>query len=62
MLIYPFFSTFNSFVGSILSAPVILALWYSNVWDTGYFPINSNRIYANESVYSPTMMLSRCPD
>ena len=29
----------------LLSAPLIIGLWYSNVWNTGYLPINSNRVY-----------------
>lgn len=28
-----------------ISGLLILAVWYSNTWNTGYLPINSNRIY-----------------
>ncbi|KAJ7624592.1 OPT-domain-containing protein [Roridomyces roridus] len=46
-LIYPFYSTFNSFLGTLITFPMIVALWYSNTWNTGYLPINSNRVYDN---------------
>jgi hypothetical protein len=23
----------------------VLAVWYTNTWNTGYLPINSNRVY-----------------
>ena len=29
-MIYPAFATFNQFVGTLISAPIILALWYTN--------------------------------
>ncbi|KAJ7889565.1 OPT-domain-containing protein [Mycena olivaceomarginata] len=46
-LIYPFFSTFNTFIGAIITLPIIVALWYTNTWNTGYLPINSNRVFDN---------------
>ncbi|KAJ7861039.1 OPT-domain-containing protein [Mycena leptocephala] len=46
-LIYPFFSTFNTFLGTAITLPIIAALWYSNTWNVGYFPINSNHVYDN---------------
>jgi hypothetical protein len=46
-LIVPFFNTFNKFIGSFLSMFVILAIWYSNSFNTGYLPINSNRVFDN---------------
>ncbi|KAJ7124241.1 OPT-domain-containing protein [Mycena epipterygia] len=46
-LIYPFFSTFNTFLGALVTFPVIVALWYTNTWQTGYLPINSNRVFDN---------------
>lgn len=46
-LISPFFSTFNWFLGTLTTVPIIAALWYTNVWNTAYIPINSNRVYAN---------------
>ena len=41
----PFFNTFNKFIGCFVSAFVILGVWYSNSFNTGYLPINSNRVY-----------------
>ncbi|KAJ7238969.1 OPT oligopeptide transporter protein-domain-containing protein [Mycena rebaudengoi] len=46
-LIFPFFSTFNTFLGSLVTLPIIVALWYTNTWYTGYLPINSNRVFDN---------------
>ncbi|KAK8022808.1 OPT oligopeptide transporter [Apiospora rasikravindrae] len=46
-LMVPFFSTCNKVVGSLLAVPVVAAIWYSNAWNTGYLPINSNRVYDN---------------
>ncbi|KAJ7488401.1 OPT-domain-containing protein [Mycena latifolia] len=46
-LIYPFFSTFNTFLGAIITFPIIAALWYTNTWQTGYLPINSNHVFDN---------------
>ena len=42
VLVIPFFSVFNQFVGTFISAFVILGVYYSNVWDSAYFPLNSN--------------------
>lgn len=44
-LMVPFFNTFNQFVGMFFSMFVILGLWYSNAYNTGYLPINSNRVF-----------------
>ncbi|KAJ6628594.1 OPT-domain-containing protein [Mycena sp. CBHHK59/15] len=46
-LIFPFFSTFNTFLGALVTFPIIVALWYSNTWNTGYLPINSNHVFDN---------------
>ncbi|KAJ6518530.1 OPT-domain-containing protein [Mycena vulgaris] len=46
-LICPFFTTFNSFFGALITSAIILTLWYSNTWFTGYLPINSNRVFDN---------------
>lgn len=46
-LINPFFSTFNFFLGTLSTLPIIAVLWYSNVWNTGYLPINSNNVFSN---------------
>jgi hypothetical protein len=46
-LIVPFFNTFNKFIGSFLAVLVILGVWYTNSFNTGYLPINSNRVFDN---------------
>lgn len=46
-LMVPFFSTFNRFIGAFASFWIVLAFWYSNVYNTGYLPINTNRVYDN---------------
>jgi len=45
--INPFYSTMNWAAGVFATFPIIVALWYTNVWNTGYLPINSNYIYDN---------------
>lgn len=44
-LMVPFFSTINRFLGVFVSLWVVIAFWYSNVYNTGYLPINTNRVY-----------------
>ncbi|CAK7275015.1 hypothetical protein SEPCBS119000_006466 [Sporothrix epigloea] len=46
-LVLPFFSTINFFVGALVSTVVIIGLWYTNAFNTGYLPINSNHVYNN---------------
>ncbi|KAK3196455.1 hypothetical protein K4F52_000337 [Lecanicillium sp. MT-2017a] len=46
-LMVPFFSTLNRFIGAFASVWIVLAFWYKNVYNTGYLPINSNRVYDN---------------
>lgn len=41
----PSFSTFNAVGGMFITGLFILAVWYTNTWNTGYLPINTNRIY-----------------
>ncbi|EON97382.1 putative opt oligopeptide transporter protein [Phaeoacremonium minimum UCRPA7] len=42
-LMVPFFSTFNFFIGAFFSMFVIIAIYYSNAFNSAYLPINSNR-------------------
>ncbi|KAL2278304.1 hypothetical protein FJTKL_14572 [Diaporthe vaccinii] len=44
-LMVPAFSTLNKCLGMFLWGIVILGIYYSNTWATGYLPINSNRVY-----------------
>lgn len=46
-LMVPFFSTANKVLGMVLTMPILAAIWYTNTWNTGYLPINSNRVYDN---------------
>jgi len=46
-LISPFYSTVNSFLGALITFPVIVGVWFSNVYYTSYLPINSNGVFDN---------------
>ena len=46
-LINPFYSIFNCFLGTLITAPIILAIWYTNTWYTAYIAINDNHIWDN---------------
>ena len=32
----------DSLFQTLLTFPIIIAIWFTNTWYTGYFPINSN--------------------
>ncbi|KAM7205191.1 sexual differentiation process protein 2 [Naviculisporaceae sp. PSN 640] len=44
-LVVPFFSTFNTFIGSFFSMLIIVAIYLTNAFDTSYLPINTNRSF-----------------
>ena len=44
-LMVPFFSTFNLFLGMLGSMFVIIIFYYTNAFNSGYIPINSNRTF-----------------
>ncbi|KAF4625469.1 hypothetical protein G7Y89_g12699 [Cudoniella acicularis] len=44
----PFFSTCTEYCGSILGALIILGIFYSNMYNTAYLPINSSAAFAND--------------
>jgi hypothetical protein len=46
-LILPFYTTFNRFLGTLITAPIVLAIWYTNTWNTAYIAINDNLIWDN---------------
>ena len=46
-LISPFYSIFNGFLGALVTAPIILAIWYTNTWNTAYIPINDSHVWDN---------------
>src|SRR6187551_1137989 len=41
----PAFSTFNRTLGMFLLGFVILGVYFTNTWNTGYIPINTNVIH-----------------
>lgn len=42
-LMVPFFSTLNLFIGCFFSSFIILAIYYTNTYNTAYLPINANK-------------------
>jgi OPT family small oligopeptide transporter len=44
-LMVPFFTTINRFLGAFASMWIVIAIWYNNVYETGFLPINSNRVF-----------------
>jgi len=45
-LITPLFSTINTVLGmALLGLTFIPALWYNNIWQTGYLPMNDNHVW-----------------
>ncbi|KAE8447140.1 hypothetical protein EG329_011124 [Mollisiaceae sp. DMI_Dod_QoI] len=48
-LAQPFFATCTMYFGSILGAFIILGIFYSNMYNTAYLPINSSSAFANDA-------------
>jgi OPT family small oligopeptide transporter len=46
-LVFPFYTTFNGFLGTLITAPIVLAIWYTNTWNTAYIPINDHHVWDN---------------
>lgn len=46
-LAYPVFSILNNFAGMIIAGFVIIGFWFNNVFNSAYFPINSNKAWDN---------------
>ncbi|EIN12782.1 OPT-domain-containing protein [Punctularia strigosozonata HHB-11173 SS5] len=46
-IINPFFVILNAFIGTAITLPIIAAIWYTNVFNTAYLPINSNGVFDN---------------
>ncbi|KAG5978861.1 hypothetical protein E4U55_005829, partial [Claviceps digitariae] len=44
-LMIPFFSTLNAAGGMFMTGLAILGVWYTNVWNTAYLPVNSSDIF-----------------
>ncbi|KAJ9136891.1 OPT-domain-containing protein [Pleurostoma richardsiae] len=47
-LAQPFFSTCTMYISSILGGLIILGIYYSNMYNTAYLPINSSSAFAND--------------
>ncbi|KIM98283.1 hypothetical protein OIDMADRAFT_43346 [Oidiodendron maius Zn] len=47
-LAQPFFSTCTMYFGSILGGLIILAIYYKNMYNTAYLPINSSSAFVND--------------
>ncbi|EJD47639.1 OPT oligopeptide transporter [Auricularia subglabra TFB-10046 SS5] len=45
--INPFYTTMNWASGAFITFPIIVAMYYSNVWNTAYLPVNSNGVFDN---------------
>ncbi|CAM1506483.1 Fc.00g061240.m01.CDS01 [Cosmosporella sp. VM-42] len=59
-LMVPFFSTFNAFVGGFFTFFIVLAFYYTNTFNTGYLPVNSNRVYDHfGKLYNVSSILDR---
>ncbi|KAL5411448.1 hypothetical protein PMIN04_010238 [Paraphaeosphaeria minitans] len=50
-LVLPFFFWWNAFIGIVTGAFVILGLWYTNTYNTGYLPINTPRVFDHFADY-----------
>ena len=46
-LIDPFYSVSCVFLGMLISAPITLAIWYTNAWNTAYILINDSHVWDN---------------
>ncbi|KAJ7484142.1 OPT-domain-containing protein [Mycena latifolia] len=46
-LVTPFFTTFNFFLGTLLTFPIIVGIYWSNSFYSSYLPINTNYIWDN---------------
>ncbi|KAF3810508.1 Oligopeptide transporter 2 [Colletotrichum gloeosporioides] len=44
----PFFATCTQYCGAILGGVIILGIYYSNMYNTAYLPINSSSPFAND--------------
>ncbi|CAK7274084.1 hypothetical protein SEPCBS57363_005979 [Sporothrix epigloea] len=46
-LIVPFFTSINIFIGALVATFVAIGMWFTNAFNTGYLPINSNHVFNN---------------
>ncbi|KAK9378026.1 OPT oligopeptide transporter protein-domain-containing protein [Kockiozyma suomiensis] len=46
-LVVPFFSILNNYIGVLMGAFIVLAMYWTNYSNTAYLPINSNSVWDN---------------
>jgi OPT family small oligopeptide transporter len=57
-LAQPFFSTCTMYFGSIFGGLIILAIYYTNMYNSAYLPINSSAAFANDGhIYNVTKVV-----
>ena len=57
-LVIPFHVTLNTFVGCIFGGITIIGLYWTNAYNTGYLPINTNQMYTHYAkAYNVSMIL-----
>jgi hypothetical protein len=57
-LVVPFYVTLNMFIGAVLGGITIAAMYWTNTYNTGYLPINTNVMYNhNATVYNVSAIL-----
>lgn len=44
-LVIPWLSMLNQFYGAMIAFPMIVAVWWTNTWYTGFLPINTNKVW-----------------
>ncbi|KAJ0306310.1 hypothetical protein COL516b_004768 [Colletotrichum fioriniae] len=47
-LAQPFFATCTMYIGAILGGVIIIGIYYTNMYNTAYLPINSSSAFAND--------------
>ncbi|KAL4905496.1 hypothetical protein BDW74DRAFT_167723 [Aspergillus multicolor] len=58
-LVVPFHVTFNMFLGVLMGAIVLIGLYWTNTYHTGYLPINTNTMFTNNgSQYDVSAILN----
>jgi hypothetical protein len=59
-LINPFYSIFNGFLGMLITSLIILAIWYTNTWNTAYITINDYNARDNTgSIYDVSRVIDK---
>jgi hypothetical protein len=48
-LAQPFFATITMYCGSVIGAMIIIGIFYTNMYNTKYLPINSSSAFANNA-------------